>query len=245
MNKHNLLFLIAMLAACSAHGEETGSVDRADADAPGSVTTAVAAHSYEFVGTYEHIDTPMGASISVLMTSDRKIKIASLDRTRYVNIPMRTEFQGRTLKVPIPEILSGGTYGVNGEWKTASFGGSERFVVLAMEYFGGGHGIANDRERRYLPDFFTVDPNARGPLTLSELQIQFPDSLRRYFNDEEQACFVRQVERRAADMGDPLTMDPHKRILLYLTRDAWEQSTVADKRLQMARYVTSMAMGDC
>lgn len=245
MQKLTVVFSIAMLATCGAKGDQLGSVDRADADAPGSVTTAVAAGSYAFVGTYEHIDTPMGASISVLMTSDRKIRIASLDRTQYVNIPMRTEFQNRTLKVPIPEILSGGTYAVNGEWKRESFGVSELFVVSAMEYFGGGNGIANDRERRYLPDFYTVDPNARGPLTLSELQIQFPDSLRRYFNDDEQGCFFRQVERRAADMGDPLTMDPHKRILLYLTRDAWEQSTIGEKRLQMARYVTSMAMGDC
>ncbi len=210
-----------------------------------SPVSVASQQNVQYVGTYEHFVTPMGGSSSVLMVNGDKIKIASVDRTRYVNVPMRTEYRGRPLTVPIPEILEMGTYRVKGAWKKNPFDVNKIFIVREMEYLGGGEGVANDRERRALPDFYQVDASRSGPLTLSELNIRFPASLERYFDDEALACFYRQVERRAVDMGDPLTMQAHKRVLLFTSRNAWEESSVAEKRLQMARYVTSMALGDC
>lgn len=245
MRKLTALVSIAVLASCALPRQTSGTAGRADAEAPETAAEASPAQRYEYVGTYEQFDTPMGGSISVLMAGGEKIRIVSVDRTRYANIPLQTQYQGRSLKVPIPEIRLGGTYGINGEWKAGFYGAGDHYVVSDMEYLGGGGGIANVRERRHLPDFYVVDDTATGPLTLSELEIRFPESLKRYFNDDEQACFFTQVERRAADMGDPVTLDPHKRVLLFLTREAWERSSVAEKRLQMARYLVSMALGDC
>lgn len=236
---------ITIIAACSLPAQLSGYVDGQDTEAPGPVATAPPAREYQYVGTYEHIDTPMGGSISVLMAENRKIRIAMRKWTAYVNLPMLTELRNKALEVPMPEILLGGTYGVNGDWSRMPFDSSELYVVSDMEYLGGGNGAAHERKRRHLPDFYSVDVNATGPLTLAELEIRFPESLKRYFNDDERACFFRQVELRATEMGDPLTMEPRKRGLLFLNHEAWERSTVAEKRLQMARYVTSMALSDC
>ncbi len=214
-------------------------------DGAGSAAPAGSPQNDQYVGTYEQFDTPMGSSISVLMVNGDKIKIASVDDTQYVNIPLRTEYQNRTLKTPIPEIRLLGTYRVNGNSKTDAYTGGEIFIVRKMEYLGGGEGVVNERERRFLPDFFTIDADAAGPLTLSELQIRFPDSLKPYFSDDALACFYRQVERRAADLGNPETMQPIRRVLLFNTKQQWEQSSIAERRLQLARYVTSMALGDC
>ncbi len=232
-----LLTLIAMSsAAVNAAQSVVGSKSAASTSASGNV---------QYVGTYEQIDTPMGGSISVLMVNGDKIKITPVDDTQYVNIPLRAEHQGRQLKVPIPEIRLLGSYRVSGNWKTDRHLGPEIFIVRKMEYLGGGEALVNDRERQYLPDFYDIDADAQGPLTLSELRIQFPDSLGPYFGAEAMECFYRQVERFAADLGDPETMPPIRRVLLFNSRDEWEQSSVAERRLQLARYVISMALGSC
>lgn len=223
-------------------GRQTESVDRAGIETSETVAASAPVREFRYVGTYEQIDTPMGGSISVLMAGRSKIKIAPLDRARYFNIPVLAEYQGRPLAVPLPELLIGGTYGVNGEWDENLWSPTDLLLVTEIEYFGGGEGVAHERERRQLPDFYSVD--ASGPLTMSELRVVFPDSLKRYFNEEQQACFLEQVERRAVDMGDPVALEPLKRVLLNLNSDEWQRSTAAEKRLQMARYVTSMALRD-
>ncbi|MEJ2127295.1 MAG: hypothetical protein P8X81_00450 [Woeseiaceae bacterium] len=202
----------------------------------GCGNTADPSAKYQYVGTYEHFATPMGSSVSVLMADGEKIKIVPVDDTSYINIPV-TE--------GIPEMRISGTYGINGEVDTSFSASGGVFLVREIEYLGGGQDPVDTRNYPMLPDFFTVDGNIQGPLTLSELQIQFPDSLARYFNDEDRECFYKQVESRAADLGDPATMAPIRRVLIAKSQQDWEEMTNVDKRLQLARYVTSMALSVC
>lgn len=191
---------------------------------------------YEHVGTYESFPTPIGSSISLLMVDGRKLKITSVDSTEYINM---------TVNGSVPEMWLNGTYGVSGELRKKANPSGAMFIVRTIEYLGGGERIANYQERQTLPDFFAVDGDARGPLTLSELQIQFPDSLDRYFNSGDRECFEQQVEMRAAEIGDPETMPEIRRVLLVVSQEQWEQMTNADKRLQLARYLTSMGLHAC
>lgn len=170
------------------------------------------------------------------MADGQKIKLATVDDTRYVNIPTS---QGRL------EMRRSGTYGMNGEFKKPTTGSDEVFIVREIEHLGGGLQFGDSQKHAMLPDFFVVDGNARGPLTLSELQIKFPGSLARFFNDEERECFYRKVESLAAELGDPLTMPPIRRVLLTNSQNRWDEMTDESKRLQLARYVTSMALHGC
>ena len=228
--------LIVILAGCGTGGTLASSVKdpyNAESDGAEAVSTGP---KYQYVGTYEHFATPIGGSVSVLMVDGKKIKIASIDETDYVNIAVNNG---------IPEMRISGTYGIDGYLKKSSTASGEVFIVRQIEHLSGGQDASKALEYSALPDFFTVDGDLRGPLTLSELQVRFPDSLVRYFNNEDRECFYRQVEVRAADMGDPVTMAPVERILLANSREQWEAMTYADKRLQLARYVTSMALSTC
>ena len=228
--------LTVILTGCGMTSKASGEVD-GNGEAAIQTTVAPATEArYQHIGTYEQFATPMGSSVSVLMADGEKIKIVSVDDTEYTNI---------TLNNGIPEIRISGTYGINGELKKSPYSPGEVFIVREIEHLGGGQDPANSRKREVLPDFFTVDGNARGPLTLSELQIRFPDSLARYFSSENRDCFYRQVEYRAADLGDPATMPTIRRALITNSQWRWAEMTNADKRLQLARYVTSMALGDC
>ena len=214
------LFLTAILAGCSSSPTTTGSAEA----------------RYQHVGTYEQIATPIGSSISVLMVDGQKIKITSVDDTRYINISVNSG---------IPDIRISGTYGINGELSKSPHSERKYFIVREIEHFGGGQEGSAARRYPALPDFFTVDGNARGPVTLAELQISFPDSLARYFNNYDMECFYQQVEIRATELGDPVTMPPIRRVLLINGQMRWNEMSNADKRLQMARYVTSMALHAC
>ncbi|MGB5490919.1 MAG: hypothetical protein WBM76_08865 [Woeseiaceae bacterium] len=228
--------LIVILAGCGTSGTLSGTVEDTDNPESEGAEAASTAPKYQYVGTYEHFATPIGGSVSVLMSDGKKIKIASIDETNYVNIAVNNG---------IPEMRISGTYGINGELKKSSTASGEVFIVREIEHLSGGQDASKARKYSALPDFFTVDGDLRGPLTLSELQVSFPDSLARYFNNEDRECFYRQVELRAADMGDPVTMAPIKRVLLASSREQWGAMTYADKRLQLARYVTSMALSAC
>ena len=229
------MILAATLSGCGTTAETAGAGEEAGNTVPGDGTVGPAA-KYQHVGTYEHFATPIGSAVSVLMVDGKKIKLTDTDDTRYVNI---------TVNNGIPEMRLSGTYGINGDLEASSFGNGEIFIVREIEHLGGGQDAPVARNTEALPDFFTVDGDARGPLTLSELQITFPDALARFFNSEERECFYEQVEWRAADLGDPLTMPPIRRVLLTNRQMRWDEMTAAEKRLQLARYVTSMALSAC
>ncbi len=236
MPKLRTLILPVILTGCGMTSTTPGEIDGTGEPAAGTAAATGTVARYQHIGTYEHFATPMGSSVSVLMADGEKIKIVSVDDTDYTNI---------TLNNGIPEMRLSGTYGINGEFETLPHSPGDVYIVRKIEYLGGGQDPLNSHKREVLPDFFTVDGDARGPLTLSELKIEFPDSLARYFDDEDRDCFYRQVEFRAADMGDPVTMPPIRRVLITNSQWRWAEMTNADKRLQLARYVTSMALSDC
>ncbi len=230
------LILTVILAGCGVTAKTPGTFDDASEPESESAETRHSSAKYQYVGTFELFPTPMGSSITVLMVDGRKIKITNVDGTRYINISVDNG---------IPEMRIAGTYGINGELRKSNAGSGDIFIVREIEHLGGGQDPVDTRKHRTLPDFFSVDGNARGPLTLSELQIRFPGSLERYFDNEGRECFHQQVEIRAADLGDPQTLPPIRRVLLISGEMRWEEMTDADKRLQLARYVTSMALHAC
>ncbi|MEM7278055.1 MAG: hypothetical protein AAF385_08015 [Pseudomonadota bacterium] len=211
-------------------------MSKSEPPVPSATSSKNALAKYQYVGTYESFSTPMGSSVSVLMSKGKKIKLASVDATNYINIDIQ---QG------IPAMMIDGTYGINGNHKKSATGSDNLFVVREIEYLGGGRKSNLAHTRSWLPDFFEVNARGTGPLTRSELNIQFPDALTRYFDDDNLECFYQQVDIRAADMGDPQTMPPIRRVVLTNEKMRWNEMTDADKRLQLARYVTSMALGDC
>ncbi len=230
------LVLTVILTGCAVTAKPPGEIDETQEAAAESTGDPGSAAKYRYVGTYEHFATPMGSSVSVLMADGNKIKIVSVDDTDYTNIALNNG---------IPEMRISGTYGINGEFRKSPHSPGEVFIVREIGHLGGGQDPVSARKRQVLPDFFTVDGDAHGPLTLSELQIDFPDSLARYFDKEARDCFYRQVELRADDLGDPVTMPPIRRVLITNSQWRWAEMTNTDKRLQAARYVTSMALSDC
>ncbi|MBT8334490.1 MAG: hypothetical protein KJP19_08645, partial [Deltaproteobacteria bacterium] len=111
-------FFTVFIAGC---GTTPDSLDPAKgAEDAGVGTTGIGSSSakYQYVGTYEHFATPMGSAISVLMVDGQKIKLASVDDTTHINIP---------LKQGVPEMRRSGTYGMNGEFKNSATGGGGVF----------------------------------------------------------------------------------------------------------------------
>ncbi len=236
MNKLQTFLLCLLLAACNTQEPKPSSTGKAEESVADTAPSEQASKKYQYVGTYESFATPMGSSVSVLMADGKKIKLASVDSTNYINIETNRG---------IPSIKINGTYGINGNHKNTAARSDNIFIVREIEYFSGGVAQIAPAARSSLPDFFEIDKNAKGPLTKSELNIRFPDTLKRYFDDNDLECFYQQVESRAADMGDPATMPPIHRVVLTNEQMRWNEMTDADKRLQLARYVTSMALGDC
>ena len=236
MTVRRIYILIACIAGTGITGQTPWAADEAFNAGSGRMAPVISGLRQQHVGTYEQFATPMGSSVSVLMADGQKIKIVSVDDTEYVNI---------TVNEAVPEIRIGGTYRIDGELTLTSTASGAVFTVREIEYLGGGQDPLATQQYPALPDFFSVDGDATGPLTLSELRIQFPIALSRYFSDEDRECFDREVEWRAADLGDPLTMDPIRRVLLASSQAQWEAMSNADKRLQLARYVTSMALHAC
>lgn len=236
MNKLLAVLLCTFIGACRATSASPDATGDAENPTTTSSQTGDKVLKFHYVGTYESFATPLGSSVSVLMSDGEKIKIASVDDTAYININTHRN---------IPEMRINGTYGVNGYHKKSSYGGNSLFIVKEIEYLSGGLEASSKSARSALPDFFDVDPSAKGPLTRSELAIRFPASLKRYFDKDDLECFYRQVDSRVAELGDPVTMPPIRRVLLTNNDMRWNEMTVTDKRRQLARYVTGMALSEC
>ncbi len=97
------------------------------------------------------------------------------------------------------------------------------------------------------PPYFVVDDGASGPLTLKELDIHIPSDIARHWSDGKKACFFDAVERRAAEAGDPETLDPETMPYWDGRVDAaqWEQFTSHMRRVLLAQAVLNWATTDC
>ncbi len=197
---------------------------------------------YEFVGELSTSHTMSGGSKLRLRLGDGAYELV-LDR--------ETEFIDIRMMAIGADWLIGGTYGVNG-----ALDGS-RLLVDQIAYLGGGEpgqsmlappisagaaGPVSPTE----PPLFQVNPNATGPLTMDELQINIPADLAARLSDEKQACWLREIENMAAEAGDPAALEPGAND--YLSRidpDDWNQLNAHMKRALLAQAVTSQAINRC
>lgn len=92
--------------------------------------------------------------------------------------------------------------------------------------------------------FFSIDEDAVGPLTLSELQINIPAELDSELTPQSRTCFLRQIGELAAAVGDPETLDPSE--VAYLPTDgSWNDLTAFNKRVILAQAIVSRAITFC
>ncbi|MEO1203344.1 MAG: hypothetical protein AAFX10_11585, partial [Pseudomonadota bacterium] len=91
--------------------------------------------------------------------------------------------------------------------------------------------------------YFVVDNDAVGPLTLEELNINVPARVALHWSDSKMSCFLAAVERRAADAGDPETLNPDD-LPYWETQDTteqWPRFTPHMRRVLLAQAVISWA----
>ena len=94
------------------------------------------------------------------------------------------------------------------------------------------------------PPMFRIDPNATGPLTMNELQVDLPESVEVRLTPEQHACFFREIETIIADAGDPQELDPANLSYLH-PRAQWPYLSAKAKRTILAQVVFSEAMRIC
>lgn len=92
--------------------------------------------------------------------------------------------------------------------------------------------------------FFQVDPNATGPLTLSELQIHIPSKIADTLTAGRRACYIAEVGRLAAEAGDPQKADPVRLGYMPDKRD-WNKLDRFSRRLILAQAILSRAIVNC
>jgi len=84
--------------------------------------------------------------------------------------------------------------------------------------------------------FFIVDRNATGLLTLEELQINIPKQINSELIEERRYCFFDSVKERAFEAGDPAIFDPDD--FPYwngkVNRADWSQQSNNMKRVLLA-----------
>lgn len=93
---------------------------------------------------------------------------------------------------------------------------------------------------------FVIDYNATGPLTMDELQINIPASLKEQLSDRKQSCWLREIEKMIEEAGDPATLDLDSIEYLRGTdAETWGGLQPHMKRALLAQAVTSKAITRC
>ncbi len=97
------------------------------------------------------------------------------------------------------------------------------------------------------PPYFVVDKNATGPLTLEELKINIPDKIDSRLSDRKRECIFRAVARRAAEAGDPSTLDVDSEPYENGGADQaqWDSFSPYQQRLLLAQRVLHDAFREC
>jgi hypothetical protein len=103
------------------------------------------------------------------------------------------------------------------------------FIFLVME------------NRPVLQPYLDVD--ARGPLTLAEVQTLFTEVLAESLTADRMECVRAEVEKLARDAGDPETLDPER--VEFLAADTWFELDAFAKRLILAQAITTSALFTC
>ena len=92
--------------------------------------------------------------------------------------------------------------------------------------------------------FFKADSNATGPLTLKELDINFPKKLN--FSDSHKKCILGDISLMIKKLGDPNDIKPHEHYFLENPDpNNWKNLSPYIKRVMSAQAVISFAGVDC
>ena len=90
---------------------------------------------------------------------------------------------------------------------------------------------------------FVVDPEARGPLTLNELNVSFDNEVGRQLSDSEKECVLREVAERAFSAGDPEALDPAT--VEFIPVDQWDGLDAHGKRIILAQVILTKSFFEC
>jgi hypothetical protein len=88
---------------------------------------------------------------------------------------------------------------------------------------------------------FVLD--AKGPLTLEEVQTNLMDQMDEPFQEIRRECVYREIEERAQAAGDPETLDPAT--IELLPSEHWESVGAFGRRLVLAQAILTKAMFVC
>lgn len=93
---------------------------------------------------------------------------------------------------------------------------------------------------------FTVDADAKGPLTFDELRINFT-ALDEPMSDRGRRCVKKAIERRAQELGDPATYQPEDYDYHggQTSNAQWQTFNNQQQRALLAQVVVTYAFFDC
>ena len=95
------------------------------------------------------------------------------------------------------------------------------------------------------PPFYTTNPNATGPLTPEELQINIPAEIDKQLTDKNRECAMKKIAELAEEAGDPETVDMVA--LGYLPPDfeGWTNLRPWGRRSLLGQAVVSRGFAMC
>ncbi len=228
-----------------------------------ALATYLDGDAFEFVGTLSIVMSAAGTGKLLLTVGSAEYELALHWDTEYIDIQL--------MNTGAPWV-DGGRYGVNGRFDGSRlvadqvrylgdeqsqsgtlvpFGGP--MPMLTKEEYAAHTGVQEpskppeqDDEANAEKPFFTVDKSATGPLTLAELQINFPDDMVRRMSDQERACFLGEAEKLALLAGDPATLDPAEFPFLgNEDPERWARISPYMKRVLVAQAIVSWAFMPC
>ena len=106
---------------------------------------------------------------------------------------------------------------------------------------------ASDSDTDNKRPFFVVDPNATGPLTMEELQINVPERIANDLNDRELNCYLQTIDREITEAGDPSAINPEQMTHWdgKVSLSDWAQLSAYQQRMLLAQAIIGGAMGGC
>ena len=97
------------------------------------------------------------------------------------------------------------------------------------------------------PPFFVVDADAKGPLTLEELNIHIPAEIDKDLSNRQRKCFLARVDELAQEAGEPSDIDPDD--FRYwggnTSREDWVTLNREQQRTLLAQAIVTFGFQDC
>ena len=93
---------------------------------------------------------------------------------------------------------------------------------------------------------YTVNPDASGPLTFTELRVNFT-AIDEPMSERQRRCVKKAIERRAQEMGDPASYQPEDYDYHggHTSNAQWQAFNKREQRGLLAQVVVTYAFLDC